>query len=336
MKRIWYNNGNEEILIRGNNDIPDGFVQGRLSKKKSQLDEIADKFPKEVIYNLYIVENISFVDLAKKLDINETQLRRLLTRYKIKKDCYMRAKNNTYRRSEDEIRAVAEKSSNTQKMAWVNKSDEEKEAWRNLQQKAHSTDSFRTKISEINIEYRKKLKESSPEVDEELNRRRSQSCGKAWSNPDLIIRRNEVAKQRRAERGGMLCRTIAEQKLYNSLIKMFPDLLYDQKVDDRYPFFCDFYIPSLDTFIELQAHPSHGRLPIYLLSPDEYTKYPQRWVDVFAVRDVNKVETAKKNNLHYIMIYPKASLEENFIINQNEDKSLVEICYNSQKVKFPS
>ena len=336
MKRIWYNNGKEEILIRGNNNIPDGFTQGRLLKKKSKLDEIAIKFPKEFIFNLYIVENISFIDLAKRLDIPETQLRRLLTRYKIKKDYVMRAKNNTYRRSEEEIRAVAEKSSKTQKLSWKNKSEEEIEAYRELQRIAHSTDSFRTKISDINIDYRKRIKETSPEIEEERNRKRSESCSKTRSNPELIERRNEVSKQRRAERKGMLCRTMAEQKMYDTLISIFPDLQYDIRVDERYPFFCDFYIPSLDTFIELQAHPSHGRLPMYLLSPDEYARYPQRWADVFADRDVRKIETANKNKLHYIMIYPRASLEENFIINKNEDKSFVEICYRSQKIKFPS
>lgn len=66
------------------------------------------------------------------------------------------------------------------------------------------------------------------------------------------------AKKNRKER---VCRTAIEQKVYNKLIEIYPDLLYDVKVDDRYPYFVDFYIPSKDLFIELNAHPSHGTRP---------------------------------------------------------------------------
>ena len=39
------------------------------------------------------------------------------------------------------------------------------------------------------------------------------------------------------------------------------DIIYDDYVDDRYSTKCDFYIKSLDIFIELNIHPSHNNHP---------------------------------------------------------------------------
>ena len=336
MKRAWYNNGVKEILVADGENIPDSFIRGRLPCRESCLDVIAKKYPRDIIYNLYIIENESFINLAKRLDITESQLRGLLTRYDIKKNYSLRARNNAYRRTKEEIRSVAEKSSATQKAKWKSKTEEEILAYREMQRAAHSTDSFRTRIKEINIEYRKRIKEISPEVEEDRNRRRSKSCKETWNDPSLVEKRNETTKQRRAERRGMLCRTLAEQKMYSVLVELFPDLQYDVKVDTRYPFFCDFYIPSTDTFIELNAHPSHGTLPVHMLPPSAYTDYSKEWLDTLTRRDVEKLETAQMHSLNYIMIYPRATLEENFRVNDGADKCLVEVCYSSQKIKFPS
>lgn len=128
-----------------------------------------------------------------------------------------------------------------------------------------------------------------------------------------------------------LCRSVSEQKLYDNLIKKYSDLQYDIRVDDRYPYYCDFYIKSLDLFIELQGHPSHGRLPIDMLSVEEYSKYPNKWVDIFARRDVEKKKIADKNNLNYLCIYPSATLEENYKLNYYKYIDIIDICYKSQK-----
>lgn len=53
-----------------------------------------------------------------------------------------------------------------------------------------------------------------------------------------------------------------EVELYNKLIAIYGE--YDvmaQYRDIRYPFNCDFYIKSLDLFIELNAHWTHGEHP---------------------------------------------------------------------------
>lgn len=330
MKRSWYNNGTEEKLIRESQPIPEGFVAGRIPKI-SELDKLCETYPKEVIYQKYIIENTPFHVLVNELGTTKGLLRRLLTRYKIKKDHKSGRKNNTCRRSQEEIRSVAEKSSKTQKERWKNLPESEKEAYREKQKAAHSTEAFRTNISKINRDYNKQLKETNRELFDDRNRRRSESCKKTWSNPELIEQRNEKTKQNRLKNIDRFCRTNAEQKMYDVLVVKYSDLQYDVKVDERYPFFCDFYIPSIDTFIELQAHPSHGRLPLECLTADEYTAYPARFVDVFARRDIEKRDCANRNQMHLIRIYPRATLEENLAINKNEDIELVKTCYLSQK-----
>lgn len=333
MKRLWFNNGKDEILVRSSNNIPDGFVKGRLKRKPSQTDLLKERFSKEFIFKKYIIDNISFIKLVEELQISEDDLRKLLTGYKIKKDLKSAAKNNHYKRDKETIKMVAEKSANTQKLSWINKSEEEKEAWREKQRKAHATDSFRNSISKINIEYQAKLKKENPDLYNERNEKRRKSCKKAWieNGADIQKRRNITAKNNRLEQKKKLCRTTAEQKLYDSLIKYYPDLQYDIRVDDRYPFYCDFYIKSKDLFIELQAHPSHGRLPMENLSIDEYSKYPSKFMDTFARRDVEKLEIARKNNINFIRIYPAASIEENNSINDNKYEDIINICYRSQK-----
>ena len=44
------------------------------------------------------------------------------------------------------------------------------------------------------------------------------------------------------------------------LKERYPDVITQYK-DDRYPFACDFYIPSLDLFIECNYHWTHGGKP---------------------------------------------------------------------------
>ena len=328
--RFWFNDGVKEYLIRENQPIPEGLVPGRI-EKPSRITELKKLFSKETIYQLYIVENISFNELFERLNISRRDLKLLLHTYKITKNHKSRAKNNTYRRSQEEIRAVAAKSSATQKRTWAAKSEKEKEDWSNYQKELHHTEEYRRNASERSKRIAKELKEASPEIWAQRNKKRSETCKKTWANEAPRIQQHETRERNRLEQKKKLCRTIAEQKLYDTLKNIYPDIAYDIKVDERYPFYCDFYIKSLDLFIELNAHPSHGRLPMEMMSVDEYSKYPPKWADVFAKRDVEKLKHIRDNKLNFIRIYPQATLEENYKVNEDKNKELIDICYKSQK-----
>lgn len=75
----------------------------------------------------------------------------------------------------------------------------------------------------------------------------------------------------------------------------------------------DFYVPSLDLFIELNAHPSHGKAPYKL---GENTNITGSWLDTYVRRDPEKLKIAKKNKLNYIMVYPANTLKNNLKLNK--------------------
>lgn len=102
--------------------------------------------------------------------------------------------------------------------------------------------------------------------------------------------------------------------------------------DQRYPFHCDFYIKSLDLFIELNFHWTHGGRPF---DPnDEWcqkkltlweeksktSKYYLTALKVWTLSDVKKVSVAYTNNISLIVLY-----EDNFdeLLSGIKEKSLM-------------
>ena len=87
------------------------------------------------------------------------------------------------------------------------------------------------------------------------------------------------------------------------------------KDKERYPFYCDFYIKSIDTFIELNLHWTHGNAPYdinnylhqsKLLEWQEKaktSKYYQNAIYVWTDLDVRKRKIAEENKLNYQVLY---------------------------------
>ena len=325
---MWINNNLIEKQIKEGEDIPEGFSKGRL-KRITKAQKLALVFPKKEIFDYYIVENHDFISSADHFNLSRNDFRILLYEYKIYKDPKKSAKNNKYRRTHEQSVEIGKKSGKTQRENYKNKSDDEKREFSEERKKQHNTELFRKKISEINKEYQRTL---TKEKKEEMNKARSSTLKKFWSNEKIkketLDKMKETYKKNQGERR---CRTIAEQKLFDVLYKKFSDLEYDVRVDDRYPYFCDFYIPSLDLFIELNAHPSHGRLPFDRLKFEEYQNYKSNWFEVLSKRDVEKFNKAVESKINYIRIYPQATLDENIDINPNEFREIVKISYESQK-----
>ena len=93
---------------------------------------------------------------------------------------------------------------------------------------------------------------------------------------------------------------------------------------DLYPFECDVYIKSIDTFIEFNYHWTHGKHPFNPEDPNDIKKLNElklkkqtrinskgklvdsfyvKLIDVWTNRDVMKLNTAKKNKLNYFTFY---------------------------------
>lgn len=100
-----------------------------------------------------------------------------------------------------------------------------------------------------------------------------------------------------------------EEELHLYIKERFPNVRRQYYDKNRYPYRCDFYIPSLDYFIELNAHWTHNTHPYDPHSIEDQKKVEEwkskhtRFYDLalkcWTISDVNKRQTAKNNNLHY-------------------------------------
>lgn len=103
--------------------------------------------------------------------------------------------------------------------------------------------------------------------------------------------------------------SIPEKKTYELLKEKFSDIMYQYK-SEQYPFMCDFYIPSLNLYIECNYHWTHSGHPYNENSINDInkvnelrcknTKFYNNAIYTWTIRDVNKRNIAKQNNLNYI------------------------------------
>lgn len=135
--------------------------------------------------------------------------------------------------------------------------------------------------------------------------------------------RSETCKRLRyltRKKNGTFNSSSQEEEYYIKLCDIFGDEdVVPQYTDDRYPFNCDFYVKSLDLFIELNFHWTHGNKPFDSNDEDclrkltlweeksKSSKYFVNAIKVWTVRDVEKVNIAHGNNLNLFVLY-----EDNF------------------------
>lgn len=108
-----------------------------------------------------------------------------------------------------------------------------------------------------------------------------------------------------------------EEKMYTALCDAFgtSDVVRQYK-DPRYPFRCDFYIRSLDLFIELNGTWLHGgrwfnpsdpgcieTLNAWQAKLDAGSRFYEVAISVWTVRDVRKLATATTNRLNYLAFW---------------------------------
>ena len=137
--------------------------------------------------------------------------------------------------------------------------------------------------------------------------------------------------QRKARQTKIKNNTLVNSKLesmaYNLLKKYFSDIKCQWKDDEKYPYNCDFYIPEIDTWIEIQGFVTHGpeqfnknniehleKVSILKQKNMEH-KTPNKnlyfaiikcWTEL----DVEKRNTAKRNNLNYKEFWNIEQLKE--------------------------
>lgn len=113
-----------------------------------------------------------------------------------------------------------------------------------------------------------------------------------------------------------------EELFYEALCAIFDvnDIYKQYRDEKRYPFNCDFYIKSLDLFIELNLHYSHGFHPFNEANPEDLAlleKYKvkntpgyNKLIEVWTERDVIKYKYAHENSLNYVALYDKKQIHK--------------------------
>ena len=110
-----------------------------------------------------------------------------------------------------------------------------------------------------------------------------------------------------------------EDIAYTLLKEKYCDVIHHYKDKNRYPFICDFYIPSLDLFIECQFGMYHNKRPFTgnKLDKDEVVKLQEKSLKrkqitgknksrydsviyTWTILDPKKRNIAKLNNLNFI------------------------------------
>jgi len=145
----------------------------------------------------------------------------------------------------------------------------------------------------------------------------------------LIKRRNTLKKHNK------LVKSKAEAFIYNLFTHYFNNIIC-QYYSNIYPFYCDFYIPEIDTYIEYQGYYTHGGHPYNpndendqnelnkLIKLNIEHKKPNHnlyntKIYTWTISDVNKRKIAKENNLNYIEFWNYDEVK-NWLINNYEKK----------------
>lgn len=114
-----------------------------------------------------------------------------------------------------------------------------------------------------------------------------------------------------------------EEDFYTQLLEVFDrNDIERQYREERYPFNCDFYIKSLDLFIEVNGtwthnthwFDKHNQEDMLTLNKwrDKNTKFYNNAIYNWTIRDVEKREIAKNNNLNYVVLWNREDIENWF------------------------
>lgn len=145
-----------------------------------------------------------------------------------------------------------------------------------------------------------------------------------FKSAEIMSKVDHKARLAKAEQTKRINKTFnkskSEEFIYAELLKSFcTDDICRQYQDARYPFRCDFYIKSLDLFIEVNLHWSHYTHPFDAKCTEDLkqleifktknTKGHNKLIEVWTVRDPEKLRIAKNSKINYKTLYNKQDID---------------------------
>ena len=112
-----------------------------------------------------------------------------------------------------------------------------------------------------------------------------------------------------------------EDTIYELLSNRFPDVIRQYR-SKLYPFNCDFYIPSIDIYIEYQGNWTHGDEPFNSENIEhlnrlkewenksKYHPYYKNAIYVWTNLDIRKRDIARQNNINFIEFWSMEEVEK--------------------------
>lgn len=182
-----------------------------------------------------------------------------------------------------------------------------------------------TCINKFGVDYPLKNKE----VREKIKQTNIQKYG--VDNP---LKNKEIWKKSQDNRQ-ISSKSKLENNFLNYLkLKYESDDIITQYKSKEYPYYCDFYIKSINLYIEIQGHWTHNDHPFDINNLNDQqimniwrTKslsdnYYKNALNTWTIKDVEKRNTAIQNNLNYLEIFGKTDLNKYIDIFENYIKNM--------------
>lgn len=182
-------------------------------------------------------------------------------------------------------------------------------------------------VNEINNKKRKTFFKNfnTKEKINELTLRREKTCMEKFGvkNPFLTDECKKLSHDKKSQYKRYLTKkknhtfnsSKVEQQFKEYLEQNFPNDFEYQYRSELYPFNCDFYIKSLDLYIEIQGTWTHGGHPFDENNQEDIDKlnlwkgkdtdYYNSAIQVWTIGDVKKRNIAKENKLNYLEIFSR-------------------------------
>ena len=293
MKRTYYTNGINEKRILPDESIPKGWHKGRVKSSATTTDCVWINNGKEskFIYKTQLIPN-GWVRGRIKTQVNgEKTKQTILSQHR-----------HWYNNGEKQI-SLAKNDSipSGYILGRLPMTIEQKEKLRVKHVGLHHTQEAKNKISKHSNNNRKKAHETIIHKYSSLE-----------EYYNMIHYKGDITKRI----NNSFNTSIPENDFYYKLCEVYGKKnIFRNYKSKEYPFKCDFYIKSIDKYIELNLHWTHGSQP-YIETNKTCQEQLKVWqekaktsqfyenaIQTWTVRDVNKLRIAKENNLNYEVIY---------------------------------
>lgn len=293
MKKTYYTNGTNEIRLCEDDKIPDGWYKGRVKSTITTKDCIWINNGNEARF-INKSDDIPYGwtkgRLKEHLNLEKTHQTVLSKNYKHYTDG---VKDYLFSENDDIPKNLV--------LGRPKMSDEQKRKCSESHKGLHHTEESKKKISENSNNNREKAYNTI-----------IHSFGSIENFYKHIHELGDNTKRK----NNTFNASTPENEMYKYLCETYQkENVFRNYKCERYPFRCDFYIKSIDKFIELNLHWTHGFQPydennefckLQLKEWQEKAKTSQFYAEAiktWTVRDVEKLKIAKQNKLNYEVIY---------------------------------